>query len=136
LSQVRQPQTNDLGNGEKSSIAKLFEQGSSGVYLFYLYFFQFGPHGKLMELLSYCSFLTKSNFSSVGLQRILSLLEAEDVDVRIHAVKVVANLAAEGFFLVLYQHLLQLLFMGSANLFRIVLVLIYSPVGCHRRSDF
>ncbi|KAG6780980.1 hypothetical protein POTOM_013860 [Populus tomentosa] len=57
LSQVRQPQTNDLGNGEKSSIAKLFEQ--------------------------------------VGLQRILSLLEAEDVDVRIHAVKVVANLAAE-----------------------------------------
>ncbi|KAG6782698.1 hypothetical protein POTOM_012111 [Populus tomentosa] len=57
LSQVRQPQTNDLGNGEKSSIAKLFEQ--------------------------------------VGLQRILSLLEVEDVDVRIHAVKVVANLAAE-----------------------------------------
>ncbi|XP_011033865.1 PREDICTED: armadillo repeat-containing kinesin-like protein 3 [Populus euphratica] len=57
LLQVRQPQTNDLGNGEKSSIAKLFEQ--------------------------------------VGLQRILSLLEAEDVDVRIHAVKVVANLAAE-----------------------------------------
>lgn len=57
LSQARQPQTNDLGNGEKSSIAKLFEQ--------------------------------------VGLQRILSLLEVEDVDVRIHAVKVVANLAAE-----------------------------------------
>lgn len=35
----------------------------------------------------------------VGLQKILSLLEAEDADVRIHAVKVVANLAAEGFFL-------------------------------------
>jgi hypothetical protein len=33
----------------------------------------------------------------VGLQKILSLLEAEDADVRIHAVKVVANLAAEGF---------------------------------------
>ncbi|XP_072074737.1 kinesin-like protein KIN-UA isoform X2 [Arachis hypogaea] len=45
------------GNGEKPSIAKLFEQ--------------------------------------VGLQKILSLLEAEDADVRIHAVKVVANLAAE-----------------------------------------
>ena len=40
----------------------------------------------------------------MGLQKILSLLEAEDADVRIHAVKVVANLAAEGFFLVLYQH--------------------------------
>lgn len=35
----------------------------------------------------------------VGLQKILSLLEADDADVRIHAVKVVANLAAEGFFL-------------------------------------
>uniref|UniRef100_A0A3N7EEK8 Vacuolar protein 8 n=1 Tax=Populus trichocarpa TaxID=3694 RepID=A0A3N7EEK8_POPTR len=55
--QVRQPQINDSGNGEKASIAKLFEQ--------------------------------------VGLQKILSLLEAEDADVRIHAVKVVANLAAE-----------------------------------------
>ncbi|MBA0858554.1 hypothetical protein Goshw_027952, partial [Gossypium schwendimanii] len=31
----------------------------------------------------------------LGLQKILSLLEAEDADVRIHAVKVVANLAAE-----------------------------------------
>ncbi|KAM2035000.1 hypothetical protein EV2_039026 [Malus domestica] len=35
-------------------------------------------------------------FEQVGLQKILSLLEAEDNDVRIHAVKVVANLAAEG----------------------------------------
>ncbi|VFR02238.1 unnamed protein product [Cuscuta campestris] len=34
-------------------------------------------------------------FDQVGLQKILSLLEAEDTDVRIHAVKVVANLAAE-----------------------------------------
>ncbi|KAE8658501.1 Armadillo repeat-containing kinesin-like protein 2 [Hibiscus syriacus] len=56
ISQAR-PQVNDLGNGEKDSIANLFEQ--------------------------------------VGLQKILSLLEAEDADVRIHAVKVVANLAAE-----------------------------------------
>ncbi|XVE57772.1 hypothetical protein DITRI_Ditri04bG0116400 [Diplodiscus trichospermus] len=56
ISQVR-PQLKDSGNGDKASIAKLFEQ--------------------------------------VGLQKILSLLEAEDSDVRIHAVKVVANLAAE-----------------------------------------
>lgn len=32
----------------------------------------------------------------MGLHKILSLLEADDADVRIHAVKVVANLAAEG----------------------------------------
>lgn len=57
MSQVRHPQVRESGNGEKASIAKLFEQ--------------------------------------VGLQKILSLLEAEDADVRIHAVKVVANLAAE-----------------------------------------
>lgn len=33
---------------------------------------------------------------TVGLHKILSLLESEDATVRIHAVKVVANLAAEG----------------------------------------
>lgn len=34
-------------------------------------------------------------FEQVGLHKILSLLQSEDADVRIHAVKVVANLAAE-----------------------------------------
>nr|AMS24205.1 armadillo repeat-containing kinesin a [Marsilea vestita] len=34
-------------------------------------------------------------FEQVGLQKILSLLDSEDMDVRVHAVKVVANLAAE-----------------------------------------
>ncbi|XP_022158342.1 kinesin-like protein KIN-UA isoform X2 [Momordica charantia] len=57
MSQVKHSQAQEPGNGEKASVAKLFEQ--------------------------------------VGLQKILSLLEAEDYDVRIHAVKVVANLAAE-----------------------------------------
>ncbi|CAK9173131.1 unnamed protein product [Ilex paraguariensis] len=57
ISRVQHQQPKDSGDGEKASIAKLFEQ--------------------------------------VGLQKILSLLEAEDADVRIHAVKVVANLAAE-----------------------------------------
>ncbi|XP_043716474.1 kinesin-like protein KIN-UB [Telopea speciosissima] len=57
MAQVRHPQVKDSGNGQKASIAKIFEQ--------------------------------------VGLQKILSLLESEDADVRIHAVKVVANLAAE-----------------------------------------
>lgn len=37
----------------------------------------------------------------MGLHKILSLLEAEDADVRIHAVKVVANLAAEGAFILI-----------------------------------
>lgn len=36
---------------------------------------------------------------TVGLQKILSLLESGDEDVQIHAVKVVANLAAEGIYL-------------------------------------
>ncbi|OWM88417.1 hypothetical protein CDL15_Pgr003829 [Punica granatum] len=57
ISQAKNQQVNDPGNGEKASMAKLFEQ--------------------------------------VGLHKILSLLEAEDADIRIHAVKVVANLAAE-----------------------------------------
>ncbi|KAL9315118.1 hypothetical protein ACSQ67_016119 [Phaseolus vulgaris] len=54
----RQSQFKDTANGQKSSVATLFEQ--------------------------------------VGLQKILSLLESDDANVRIHAVKVVANLAAEG----------------------------------------
>ena len=45
---------------------------------------------------------------SVGLKKILSLLESEEPDVRVHAVKVVANLAAEGecylFIIVLFVH--------------------------------
>ncbi|KAK1306536.1 Armadillo repeat-containing kinesin-like protein 2 [Acorus calamus] len=57
MSQVRHLQLKDSENGQKASVAKLFEQ--------------------------------------VGLHKILSLLESEDADVRIHAVKVVANLAAE-----------------------------------------
>ncbi|XP_022969864.1 kinesin-like protein KIN-UA [Cucurbita maxima] len=57
VQQVKHSLAQEPGNGEKASVAKLFEQ--------------------------------------VGLQKILSLLEAEDYDVRIHAVKVVANLAAE-----------------------------------------
>lgn len=57
MSQARSSQIRDTTNGQKASIAKLFEQ--------------------------------------VGLHKILSLLESEDADVRIHAVKVVANLAAE-----------------------------------------
>ncbi|XP_073302896.1 kinesin-like protein KIN-UB isoform X2 [Primulina huaijiensis] len=55
--QIKNEQLRDTGDGERASMAKLFEQ--------------------------------------VGLHKILSLLEAEDADVRIHAVKVVANLAAE-----------------------------------------
>ena len=34
--------------------------------------------------------------NSVGLQKIIQLLTSEDSDVQIHAVKVIANLAAEG----------------------------------------
>ncbi|XP_075522870.1 kinesin-like protein KIN-UA isoform X3 [Primulina tabacum] len=55
--EVKREQLRDTGDGERASMAKLFEQ--------------------------------------VGIHKILSLLEAEDADVRIHAVKVVANLAAE-----------------------------------------
>ena len=36
------------------------------------------------------------NWHSVGLPNVLALLKSEDLDVQIHAVKVVANLAAEG----------------------------------------
>lgn len=79
--QVRHSQFKDVANGQKSSVATLFEQG--------------------MSVLSYNWNITSSMFMThiiltVGLQKILSLLESDDANVRIHAVKVVANLAAEG----------------------------------------
>ncbi|KAJ1426771.1 Armadillo-type fold [Sesbania bispinosa] len=67
-SSMRHSQFKDTGNGQKSSVATLFEQ--------------------------------------VGLQKILSLLESDDANVRIHAVKVVANLAAEGRSLTLLKDML------------------------------
>ncbi|KAK9087446.1 hypothetical protein Syun_029840 [Stephania yunnanensis] len=53
---------------------------------------------KLNYVLNRCmkqSFLSQSVYTAVGLQKILSLLESEDAEVRIDAVKVVANLVAE-----------------------------------------
>lgn len=44
---------------------------------------------------------------TVGLQKILSLLEADDPDVRIHAVKVIANLAAEGILEFMFNEVLN-----------------------------
>lgn len=48
---------------------------------------------------SLSSLILLTNFydtATVGLHKILSLLQSDDAGVRIHAVKVVANLAAEG----------------------------------------
>lgn len=52
----------------------------------------------MCKLYEYKIFLYKLNMfhHAVGLQKILSLLESGDLDVQTHAVKVVANLAAEG----------------------------------------
>ncbi|KAK9134881.1 hypothetical protein Syun_014211 [Stephania yunnanensis] len=53
----------------------------------------------LLSALTSCmkqSFLSQFVYTAVVLQKILSLLESEDVEVRIDAVKVVANIAAEG----------------------------------------
>ncbi|XP_011017504.1 PREDICTED: armadillo repeat-containing kinesin-like protein 2 isoform X2 [Populus euphratica] len=52
-------------------------------------------HSQFKETMNGQKAPTASLFEHVGLQKILSLLESEDANVRIHAVKVVANLAAE-----------------------------------------
>ena len=94
MSQVRHQQMNGTGNEDKSSIAKLFEQGSNKLC-------HVVPMSPTFDNLSFLLLLLLTRISSVavGLQKILSLLEAEDPEVRIHAVKVVANLAAEGTYL-------------------------------------
>lgn len=53
-----------------------------------------------MEILIYKLF---GFTNAVGLPKIVQLLTSEDPDVQIHAVKVVANLAAEGGLLGLYE---------------------------------
>lgn len=68
-------------------MAKLFEQGNGKCVFFFSLLITHFFHSAFAEV--FC-------LETVGLQKILSLLEAEDADVRIHAVKVVANLAAEG----------------------------------------
>lgn len=53
------------------------------------------PQGRHSELENGQKPSFNSLFEQVGLRKILSMLESEDASVRIHAVKVVANLAAE-----------------------------------------
>ncbi|KAG7028657.1 Kinesin-like protein KIN-UB, partial [Cucurbita argyrosperma subsp. argyrosperma] len=53
-------------------------------------------HSQLKETKSGHKPSVATLFEQVGLQKILSLLDSEDANVRIHAVKVLANLAAEG----------------------------------------
>ena len=81
--QARHPQLRDSANGPKASIAKLFEQGTCHWLI-------------VFDMVGFVDFLNWFFHMAVGLQKILSLLESEDHDVRVHAVKVVANLAAEG----------------------------------------
>lgn len=52
-------------------------------------------HSQLKETKSCHKPQVATLFEQVGLQKILSLLDSEDANVRIHAVKVLANLAAE-----------------------------------------
>lgn len=64
----------------------------------------------------------------MGLQKILSLLESVDADVRVHAVKVVANLAAEGMIMHFRQSFLVLIFLSKIVYFE------YSDIRCVQGS--
>lgn len=86
---VRHSYPRDIGNGQKAPVSTLFEQGGNK-YLQNTIL----SHISIRSHLSYVFFFSFN--TTVGLQKILSLLESDDANVRIHAVKVVANLAAEG----------------------------------------
>ncbi|GAB4833722.1 hypothetical protein Ancab_031970 [Ancistrocladus abbreviatus] len=55
-----------------------------------------GRHSQIKGVDNVLKSSFNSLFEQVGLQKILSMLESQDANIRIHAVKVVANLAAEG----------------------------------------
>lgn len=62
-----------------------------------------GISSKTYELCLCGSYNFPYSFETVGLQKILQLLESDDANIRIHAVKVVANLAAEGKFCIISE---------------------------------
>ena len=81
--QPRYSQLDDRGNGDRMPIMNLHEHGMHSLHMF--------------KKLAYIALTLFSwSYCIVGLQKILSLLDSEDPNVRLHAVKVVANLAAEG----------------------------------------
>lgn len=87
----------DTINGQRATIAKLFEQGTHQALLLLSEDVNGCNHFGYVLMFHSIGFMISSVlFLAVGLHKILSLLESEDVDVRVHAVKVVANLAAEG----------------------------------------
>lgn len=65
---------------------------------------------------------------TVGISNIIGLLKSEDLDVQIHAVKVVANLAAEG--ITDIQFLSQLYSYASDQFY------VYDPNCCFAYLDF
>ncbi|XP_042050395.1 kinesin-like protein KIN-UB isoform X1 [Salvia splendens] len=85
LEPLNQMRSRDCNNGERASITNLHEQDVGYGFLSYHYHFR----------LSSCFCIHLPLDITVGLQKILSLLQSEDANVRTHAVKVVANLAAE-----------------------------------------
>ncbi|PNX92837.1 armadillo repeat-containing kinesin-like protein 2-like [Trifolium pratense] len=112
VTQVRHSQFKDAANGQKSPVATLFEQAAASSVILTAMAATLNCSSTAYLIVAgaappiYCPFYnTRINIRSfmlirniiltVGLQKILSLLESDDANVRIHAVKVVANLAAE-----------------------------------------
>ncbi|KAK6136196.1 hypothetical protein DH2020_030087 [Rehmannia glutinosa] len=80
---------------QRNTITKICEEGK---ILAFLASFGLGHSSYLFVMYMILSIpysLSLLFYHTVGLQKILSLLESGDIDVQIHAVKVVANLAAE-----------------------------------------
>lgn len=95
LPSLRHLQSKDGFNGERPSIANLHEQGTTKEFFCSYYY-------NCKAAILFCD-SPFTNFS-VGMHKILSLLESDDPNVRIHAVKVVANLAAEGIYDAIYSY--------------------------------
>lgn len=80
---------------ETDQTRRYLDRGRSGNGLTALDSLSQSGHSPLKEIANGQRSLINNLHGQVGLQKIFSLLESEDAGVRIHAVKVVANLAAE-----------------------------------------
>lgn len=82
-------------SGQRATIAKICEEGKM-FFLLSLSIFVVGKASRFPPIFKSRGPYFLFFLLSVGLERILKLLASEDIEVQMHALKVVANLAAEG----------------------------------------
>ena len=111
---------------QRDTISKIFEEGM--ILCINLNLFSSMSFCQCLDV--FCSSASSDCWHSytVGLSNIVGLLKSEDLDVQIHAVKMIANLAAEGMTNIQF---LSALYSYASDQFYV-----YDPNWCFAFTDF